>query len=510
MAAIDSPQVVTEQIDSFATAPATLQDAEFHRLVDALWRGGTATELAAPAVPELIARFDQLDDERKGHLAILLGLLVESEYPATDARLATAVRNGMARYLAAWRGTRRGQPLCLALQYLLSHFPADREQIIAVAAELRLYEDDMSRLERALSSLDRGKPVIGRVFPYPAAWQLDESELEYDRAWIDSLTPAQIERQWHGDSRTIFGYSGAKAYWALRNGVPTPPAPDSVPPRYPRPLDADVAIFGRHAAAFRCPHCGGALAFREGSAGCASCSGSYSIRRGILDLTARLTDDGEHGDRLLFQLAQMSSMGYFVEAFARPNFKRLCGFTWDGPVTPSYEAALIAEHVRPVDGPVLDIAAGAGGWTKPLADAVGAERVIALDLVPAMLACLRDRLPQVPAVVANARTLPLRDESLGAAMCWNGPQAFLPDTEAVISEVGRCLRPGGTFTVYTFRNSDDPVYRYFVGLHQFPQHESGLRLYDLDEFKRWLDEAGLVVRSEQHLGLAVFLTAVKS
>jgi ubiquinone/menaquinone biosynthesis C-methylase UbiE len=156
---------------------------------------------------------------------------------------------------------------------------------------------------------------------------------------------------------------------------------------------------------------------------------------------------------------------------------------------------------------VLDLAAGAGRWTEVLARAVGPERVIALDPSAPMVATLRARLPKVPAVMAGAADLPFGDASLGAVLCWNALQAFPAHAAAAIGEVGRCLRPGGTFTLLTFRMSDDPIYRYFQGQHRLPQHTNGLRLFELDQLHGWLADAGLRVREESGPGTFVFITA---
>ncbi|MDM4719655.1 class I SAM-dependent methyltransferase [Micromonospora sp. WMMA1363] len=498
---------------SFENAPAHRLEAAYQHLVAALWRDGQATDAAIGAVPLLLTAMWRAEERRKGDLAVVLGLLVETEYPNTDGPIATVVRSHLDRLLDLWRLAEHENGLWQALLYLLSHFPTERSRILDAAREVGAGADDLSRLDRSLRTFDPGDPAptIGRVFPHPTAWDMDEAELEFDRDWVRSLTPEQVADQWHNDSHTIFGFTGAKAYWAVRNGRPVPAVPDSLAPRHPQPKDAEVGLWQRHAAAFRCPLCHSGLTFEANQALCASCAARFPIRRGMIDLTETGHQSGEIRDEgLLFQLSKISTMGHFVEAHARPNFKRLCGFAWDGPVNSGVEAKYIADLVRPVDGPVLDVAAGPGGWTIALAEAVGSDRVIALDLMPVMLAALRDRLPSVPAVVASAATLPFGTGTLGAAMCWNGPHAFFDDTEAAIREIGRCVRQGGTFTTYTFRDATDPVYRHFVHSHHFPQHEHGLRMYDIDIFRNWLDQAGFTVREQFEVGLAVFITAEKT
>src|SRR6266566_3125929 len=381
---------VAELIDAFAAAAPDRLDAEYQVLVAALWHDGEVTAAALPAVPELVARLEEADDRRKGYLAVLLGLLAEAEYPAADGEITTAVRGGLDRYLGLLGSRAKDDPLSLAVRYLLSHFPGDRDPILAVAAGLDLDPDDLSRLDRALAPLDPGRPELGRVFPSPAVWTLEESEREFDQGWIRTLSPEQIVGYWQDDTHTVFGSTGANAYWAVRNGTPqTLPAPVLAPrDSIPRPADPDTDIFGPHAAALRCPDCGGRLEFEPRAARCTGCPSAYPIASGILDLTAPIGAGAGAGD-FQFKLAEMPSMGLFYEAHARPNFLRVAGSNWGGQVSPADEDAYIARHVRPVDGPVLDLAAGAGRWTDVLASAVGSARVIALDLNPPMLTVLR-------------------------------------------------------------------------------------------------------------------------
>jgi SAM-dependent methyltransferase len=504
-----SGHVVGELFDAFALATPARLEAEYARLVGAVWDNGELTELAPSAAREAVVRLDQVDDGRRGYLAILLGLLLEGEYPDVG-EITTSIHQGLDGYLARWGRTTKGEPLSLALQYLLSHFPGNRDRILATAAKLRIDSDDLSRLERALQRLDPENPDLGRAFPSPEAWEMDDEELEFDRSWITGLTPEQMVLHWEQDTETVLGHTGAKAYWAVLNGAPTAVYADSVPPRNASLIGPDVDLHSRHADAFRCLNCHEGLIFGERTARCTGCSAEYRVENGILNFTATVGDSTDRSDDFLFKLAEMPSMGFFYEAHARPNFLRLCGSNWGGQVTPSDEDDYIIEHVRPVDGPVLDLAAGAGRWTAVLAKAVGTDRLIALDLGLPMLATLRERLPEVPAVMASARTLPFGDASLGAVLCWNALQAFPSDAAAAVAEVGRCLRPGGTFTFLTFRNSDDPIYRYFAYRHHFPQHADGLHLFDHDEIQGWLADAGLTVRDETGPGTFVIITAERS
>ncbi|WP_322888034.1 class I SAM-dependent methyltransferase, partial [Streptomyces solincola] len=503
-------------VDAFVrSAPAAAPEA-FRALVDAVWDDagdGTAHPGALAAVPVLAHALTDAPADRKGQLAVLLGLLAESEYPRLDGPLARAVHAHLDAYLELLAAKDAGQPLTLAVLYLLAHFPAERDRVLAAAAPLDLAAEDLSRLERALAVLDPEIPDLGRVWPSPSAWTLNADERAFDQSWIRELTPEQLAANWENDTRTVLGCTGARAYWSVWHGDPRNLPAAAVPERreVTAPV-ADATLFAPHIGALRCPACGGGLTAREGAARCERCGSRYPVAGGILDLTATAPADGEDGDAaadFLEKLSRVPSMGLFYEAVARPAFLRVSGSDWGGEVAPADEDRYLAEHIRPVDGPVLDLGAGAGRWTAVIAETVGADRLIALDAALPMLNVLRGRLPEVPSVLASAAELPFGDASLGAVVCWNALQAFYADAGAAIAEVARVLRPGGTFTLMTFRRSDDPVYRHFQSAHRFPQHQGGLQLFDAADLRRWLADAGLAVREESGPGTFVFLTAVR-
>ncbi|TNC17408.1 class I SAM-dependent methyltransferase [Georgenia sp. 311] len=94
---------------------------------------------------------------------------------------------------------------------------------------------------------------------------------------------------------------------------------------------------------------------------------------------------------------------------------------------------------------VLEVGAGAGQCSRWLAGR-GAD-VLATDIAPGMVAqsAELDRRTgwRVPAVVADARALPLADDSFDVAFTAFGAIPFVPDAQRVHAEVARVLRPGG-------------------------------------------------------------------
>jgi SAM-dependent methyltransferase len=87
---------------------------------------------------------------------------------------------------------------------------------------------------------------------------------------------------------------------------------------------------------------------------------------------------------------------------------------------------------------VLDVGCGTGHFTAWLA-ALGL-RPIGLDRAPTMLAHLRRSLPGIPALLADAHALPIRDRGVDLALLVTTLE-FLDDPRRALSEaarVGRC------------------------------------------------------------------------
>ncbi|MFJ9810796.1 methyltransferase domain-containing protein [Streptomyces sp. NPDC101158] len=493
--------------DLLDTTPAFV-DTAFLRLADALWQSGEATGEALPAVPALVAALQEADEVRKGYLALLLGLLAETEHVAGGGPVTTSVRAGIEHYLPLLTGARPGGPLQLAALYLLSHLGEERDVILAAAAGADLTPDDRTRLERCLQPLDPENVVLGRVWPSPYEWQLGDEELAFDQGWIASLTEQQLAATWSSDTRSVLAYTGAKALWALRNGAPTVVRDTSVhadvrPGEPPAPR---IEEFSRFADVLRCPDCRSTLSFEESGATCTGCASAYPLPSGVLDLSVGA---GDHDDSDVLQnAAGLRGIGFHYENVLRPAFLRVMGQNWGGTITPVDEDAYLTEQLAAVDGPVLDVAAGAGRWTAVVAEAAGDGGVLALDLIAPMLAGLRARLPEIATLRASALALPVADGSLAGVNCWNALQA-LPDPKAAIDEIGRALRPGGRFTLLTFRWGSDAVYRYFQGSHAFPGSPDGIKLFETEQIRTWLNEAGLSPVAESGPGTFVIITAEK-
>jgi len=129
------------------------------------------------------------------------------------------------------------------------------------------------------------------------------------------------------------------------------------------------------------------------------------------------------------------------------------GAAWrDGPerVYERLADVLVAASPVSLDGErVADVGAGAGATSRAIQRAGG--HPIGLDLAEGMLRVDRHQRP--PAVVADARRLPLASGSCAAvvaAFCLN----HIPDPEQAITDAARAVGPGGVVLVSAYAEGD--------------------------------------------------------
>lgn len=105
----------------------------------------------------------------------------------------------------------------LAMAYLLAHFPDHELAVLDTMRTTGLSEEDFSRFERCLARPDLTSPEahgrIGRVWPSPTVWQLDDTERQLDQTWrtdlqLDTKTATTL---WEAETVALLAYMGAKA-----------------------------------------------------------------------------------------------------------------------------------------------------------------------------------------------------------------------------------------------------------------------------------------------------------
>lgn len=110
---------------------------------------------------------------------------------------------------------------------------------------------------------------------------------------------------------------------------------------------------------------------------------------------------------------------------------------------------------------VLDLCCGHGNAADALIQA-GAT-VFGLDFSAAMLARARRRVPEATFVEGDAGSLPFEANFFDAVVC-NVGFGHLPDPDAVLSEIARVLRPGGTAALTSWREPElSPTFQILFG-----------------------------------------------
>lgn len=117
-------------------------------------------------------------------------------------------------------------------------------------------------------------------------------------------------------------------------------------------------------------------------------------------------------------------------------------------------------------GDVLDLCTG----TLDLAEMLvrrGAKSVVALDFSAEMIAAGEHKIREgdpVRTVVADARELPLEDNSVDAIICAFGLRN-VPELHRVVAECARVLRPGGRLVVLDFFQPTSWLSRFLQGTY---------------------------------------------
>ncbi|MFD9740824.1 class I SAM-dependent methyltransferase [Umezawaea sp. NPDC059074] len=255
----------------------------------------------------------------------------------------------------------------------------------------------------------------------------------------------------------------------------------------------------RYHHAFACPTCHAPLAATGDGLRCQACGRDYPATTGYLDFAPAIAMKSGLGP--LYMQDPLHVTRY--EPATRDAFLDIMGENWDHDLTPESEDDYLRTNLSTTDGLVLDLACGAGRWTRTLMRHLGSERVVGLDLSVAMIDLVRTALPDLCVVRGTALGLPFADGSLGAVNCSNALQ-LLPDPRDVLVEVGRCLRPGGLFTAFTFRRADRPAYRHFQRKHE---ETFNVRAFTTAELTTWLTSAGLELVDLRTPAGMVLLTA---
>lgn len=144
----------------------------------------------------------------------------------------------------------------------------------------------------------------------------------------------------------------------------------------------------------------------------------------------------------------------------------------------------LAELAPGPEDDVLEVGFGGGALLALLA-ASTRGRVIGVDPSAAMLARARRRFARqarVEILPGAAGAIPLAEASVDRACSVNNVY-FWPDPKAAMVEIARVVRPGGRFSV-----AFEPA----AELRKWPGHVFGFRLFEAEEVRALMAEAGFV------------------
>jgi arsenite methyltransferase len=192
------------------------------------------------------------------------------------------------------------------------------------------------------------------------------------------------------------------------------------------------------------------------------------VSKGYLDLLGDSTDDTPPKNTGVIQAAWASGLGSMLYDNAQAFARKLVSI-WQLPT----------DWLNiPPGGVALDVGSGPGNVTASLAHAAGPDGLaLGVDISEPMLerAVSAQAGPQVGFLRADAQKLPLRDETVDAAVSIAVLQ-LIPNPSATLAEMVRVLRPGGRMAVMVPTvGSAAAVFRLLPagGAHFFAEDELG-------------------------------------
>lgn len=159
-------------------------------------------------------------------------------------------------------------------------------------------------------------------------------------------------------------------------------------------------------------------------------------------------------------------------------------------------ATLTALHAVPGEK-VLDLAAGTGTSSEPLADA--GVRVVPCDISTGMLAVGKQRRPDLPFTAGDATALPFADDSFDAVTISFGLRNVV-DTVGALEEMRRVVRPGGRLVVCEFSTPswkpfravyDGYLTKALPAVARVVAKQSAAYSYLAESIQDWPDQVGL-------------------
>ena len=225
-----------------------------------------------------------------------------------------------------------------------------------------------------------------------------------------------------------------------------------------------------------CPRCRGVLTLSERACACAGCGARFPVEGGV----ARLADRALHDDPLLRAewQAQHHARALYLDPRSLMN-------RWEAGILPR-----LCDLVAGVAGPILDVGCGVGHFGRAFAARTGRRDLVGVDLQAELL--VEAEAGYLGRIEADVHRLPLRDRVFAAAIAANTLH-HVGDGPKALSEIARCLAPGGLLVAYDPRACaplDALRRRLRRGDHAFTADH---RAFSLAEYRALCAGAGLTV-----------------
>ena len=175
---------------------------------------------------------------------------------------------------------------------------------------------------------------------------------------------------------------------------------------------------------------------------------------------------------------------WLARQFARPSGMagRFLIAPWLDRISAAMNRLTLAQLEVGRDEDVLEVGFGGGGLLAMLGEATEGH-VIGVDVSHVMVERARRRFrgdSRIVSYEASVEALPLDNASVDKACSVNNLY-FWPDPAAGMAELARVVRPGGRLAI-AFEPPEE--------LRKWPGHRHGFRLFEEDEVRRLMEEAG--------------------
>jgi len=240
----------------------------------------------------------------------------------------------------------------------------------------------------------------------------------------------------------------------------------------------------------RCPGCAVGFLTSEVNGDravrCDSCSRSYPVDEGVIDLITDESGERRPAQRLMESNAIIRI--YESRLWRRsPYVALLLGISFTREQQLILRAAELTGAER-----VLDLACGPGIYTRSFARSLPGGSVVGLDLSLPMLRFAsrragKQRIDNVLWIHGTALDLPFWPEHFDVVNCCGALHLF-PDVTRAVAEVCRVLKPAGRFTVAAFRRAEG---RFAAARAAARRRLSGLDAFSAGDLESRLHKAGL-------------------